>query len=89
MDMISVGSHTSLAIVAYLFGLWASIMAIGWVQTRNRSIEWKANEKADIPGRQQLAWGTIHIRDDVGSLTALVATTNGLLLAILVVLIVR
>ena len=89
MDMNSVGSHASLAIVAFLFGWWASNWVIAWVQTRNRSIEWKANEKADYPGRQQLAWGTIHIRDDVGSLTALVATTNGLLLAILVVLIVR
>ena len=89
MDIFSIGINAGVAIIAFAIGVITTRKLMSFTLAENRQTEWRANEEAEYPGRQQLAWSAVHVRDDLGSLTSCVAFATSLLLAILVVLIVR
>ena len=67
---------------------WLSNVLIALVNTSVRKAEHKANETEEPPSRRVLAWHLVHVRDDVAALTAIGPNlTNGLLAAILAVLV--
>ena len=77
--------------VAVLAGLlvWGlSSMLNLWVHVSVRSREHKPNEAEAPPSRRALAWHLVHVRDDIASLVIVGPhVTNGLLAAILAVLV--
>lgn len=55
----------------------------------NRAAEFPENEKSQPLSASQKDWTLVHIRDDLGAIHNLIVLANGLLAAILTVLIVR
>ena len=77
--------------VAAVVGLlvWGLSSMLGtWVHVSVRSREHKPNEAEAPPSRRALAWHLVHVRDDIAALVIIgPGLTNGLLAAILVVLV--
>jgi hypothetical protein len=76
---------TKLAAAAAAFTIMCFISSFLITRTMqsNREIEWDANKKSELLTPSELHWTVVHIRDDIGSATGLLAITNALLAAIL------
>ena len=61
--------------------IWQRVVWIGVRRT-----EYKSNQSAEAPPKNVMAWHIVHIRDDIASIAAILTLTNGLLAAVLVVL---
>lgn len=76
------------AIVAFTITVFVSSKAISQGY-KTRASEWDRNEESGPTSRAQQHWTMIHIRDDPGGITMMLAITNGLLAAILAALLLR
>jgi hypothetical protein len=78
-----------IAAIAYFAGWFISGRTIGSIMVKNRLIEQNPNRQEEPPTDRELKWHVVHIRDDLGSLCGLLCITNGILAAILAILILR
>jgi hypothetical protein len=76
------------AYIGFLFFMKLSAKAVDELAKGNREFESDANLKNEAPSRRKMNWHIVHIRDDIGSAVGSLGVTNGLLGAILVVLII-
>ena len=74
---------------AYFMGWLISSRTIAKIMIRNRSIEQNPNRQEDPPSDREVKWQVVHIRDDIGSLCGLLCVTNGLLAAIVTLLLLK
>jgi hypothetical protein len=80
------------AIVAAIAGLaaaYASAKISVKTLASNRRVEFPGNEKFEPLSPSAKDWTIVHIRDDLGSIHNLIVLTNGLLAAILALLLIR
>lgn len=75
--------------IAYLAGWFISNRTIAKIMVKNRLIEQNPNQQEDAPTDRELKWQVVHIRDDIGSLCGLLCVTNGILSAILALIILK
>ncbi len=67
---------------------FVSSRLVGQITATVRVSEHRENEETPQPGRRVLAWHLVHVRDDIAALVIVGPNlTNGLLAAILVVLV--
>ena len=76
-------------ILAFFVGFGVTAGLGIYVSAHNRQKEHGPNVNTPPPTRGELAWHLVHVRDDVAMLFAAVAVTNGLLAAMLAVLLFR
>ena len=75
--------------IAYLAGWFISGRTIAKIMVKNRLTEQNPNRQEDAPTDRELKWQVVHIRDDIGSLCGLLCVTNGILSAILALIILK
>lgn len=76
-----------LAAACFLAAFVASVKMTRHMIVENRATEWPEMEKSAEPLSAPLQhWTLVHIRDDIGSIPSILMITNGLLAAILAVL---
>lgn len=83
---------TARVLVAFIVaggGMLLSSVIMKKMMLGNRVAEWQENETVQAPGRNAMMWAIIHIRDDLGSLCGVVSFTNGLLAAVLALLVMK
>lgn len=78
-------------IVAFAFSLgwFVSGNYIGSIMRKNRAIEQEPNKREEAPTEREMKWHLVHIRDDTGSLCGLLCITNGLLAALVALLLMK
>jgi hypothetical protein len=87
MERIIVGAIV--AATAAIVAAYASAKISLSTLASNRAVEFPENEKSEPLSTSQKDWTLVHIRDDLGSIQNLIVLANGLLAAILAVLILR
>jgi hypothetical protein len=80
--MTRVGAAVAAFFVAWFASYFIATRAIG----DNRRVEFDANEKSGSLTEANVHWSIVHIRDDIGAIHNLIVMTNGLLAALLAVL---
>ena len=59
------------------------------VMKSNRITEDNPNQKTPPPSENEMKWHLVHMRDDIGSIAGVLCLTNGLLAAIVILLLLR
>ena len=80
---------TSVVIIAFLIGSLFSAFAVHRTAKGNRKSEDQPNRTTEAPTSNEMKWHVVHIRDDMGALCVLLGITNGLLAAVVALLIFR
>jgi hypothetical protein len=74
-------------VVAMGLGIMTTLWAARRIQNRVRADEAPLNESIEAPADNATKWHVVHIRDDISGIFTMLAITNGLLAAILTVLV--
>jgi len=82
-------SNLFLAGIAFWGGWIISGVLIHHVMKRNRITELNPNQTTQPPSENEMKWHLVHMRDDIGSIAGVLCLTNGLLSAIVVLLLLR
>jgi hypothetical protein len=86
---ISVGSYWGAATMGFFVAFLVSTIIMGRVSGKVRKDEIIANQLSVGPNDQAVRWHIAHLREDIAAVVTGIAITNGLLGAILGVLLFR
>ena len=82
-------SNLFLAGIAFWGGWIISGVVVRHVMKSNRITEDNPNQKTPPPSENEMKWHLVHMRDDIGSIAGVLCLTNGLLAAIVILLLLR
>ena len=82
MDFVAI----AYVVGAFIAGGYLSSLTMLFITTSNRRKEHGPNESIPAPLRNAMSWHVVHIRDDVGAICSLLVITNGLLAALVTIL---